>query len=32
MPDELKRLGLKLGYLIEQDGKVIPAPEQEDAA
>ena len=32
MAPELRSMGLKLGYLIEQDGKVIPAPEQEDAA
>ena len=32
MAPELRGMGLKLGYLIEQDGKVIPAPEQEDAA
>jgi len=32
MAPELRSMGLKLGYLIEQDGKVIPAPEQEQAA
>lgn len=32
MPQELRSMGLKLGHLIEVDGKVIPAPEQEDAA
>jgi hypothetical protein len=32
MAPELRSMGLKLGYLIEQDGKVIPAPEQENAA
>jgi hypothetical protein len=32
MPQELRSIGLKLGHLIEVDGKVIPAPEQEDAA
>jgi hypothetical protein len=29
MDPELRKLGLKLGYLIEQDGKVIAAPESE---
>jgi len=32
MAPELKKMGLKLGYLIEVDGQVVPAPEQEDAA
>lgn len=32
MSPELRSMGLKLGHLIEVDGKVIPAPEQEDAA
>ena len=32
MLPEMRSIGLKLGYLIEHDGKVIPAPEQEDAA
>lgn len=32
MPDEFKRLGLKLGYLTEQDGKIVPTPETEDKA
>jgi hypothetical protein len=31
MDPELKKLGLKLGHLIEQDGKVIPNPEPENA-
>lgn len=29
MDPELRKLGLKLGYLTEQDGKVIAAPEQQ---
>jgi hypothetical protein len=32
MAPELRSMGLKLGHLIERDGKIIPAPEQEDAA
>lgn len=31
MPDELRSMGLKLGHLIERDGKVIPNPEPEEA-
>lgn len=32
MSPELRSMGLKLGHLVEVNGKVIPAPEQEDAA
>lgn len=31
MPAELRSMGLKLGHLIEVDGKVIPNPEPENA-
>ena len=32
MPEELRNLGLKLGHLIERDGKIIPNPEPEGKA
>jgi hypothetical protein len=32
MSPELRNLGLKLGYLIEVDGKIVPTPDQEKTA